>query len=145
MLFINKTQFTTWHMMELQYDHKHEQTQYVSTSPIWQCFNATAKSYMCMLWQCMSLLMLMFIIVHYCIMILILCGYMLLHSLVVKVYKGTVGPRLSKPLVIQTLFWILKSKACLDFLQNQVIIEMPVWFLDLLSLLYHSKVSRKTY
>ena len=28
-------------MTELRYDHKHEQTQYVSTSQIWQCFNAT--------------------------------------------------------------------------------------------------------
>ena len=60
---------------------------------------------------------------------------------------NTVGPRLSEsslsePLFIRTLFWILKS---FDFQQNQVINGMPVWFLDLLGLLYHSTVDRKTY
>ena len=33
----------------------------------------------------------------------------------------------------------------LDFLQNQVINEMSVWFLDLLGLLYHSTVDKKAY
>ena len=32
-----------------------------------------------------------------------------------------------------------------DFLQNQVINEIPVWFLDFLGLLYHSTVGRIAY
>ena len=47
---------------------------------------------------------------------------------------------LSKPLVIQTLFQILKFQKTIsiDFLQNQVINEMPMWFLDLLGLTINS-------
>ena len=61
----------------------------------------------------------------------------------------TVGPRLSEsplsePSVIRTLFRILKSQKT-DFLQNQVINEMPVSFIDLLGLLYHSTLDRKLY
>ena len=32
-----------------------------------------------------------------------------------------------------------------DFLQNQVINKIPVWFLDLLDILYHSTVGWKAY
>ena len=53
---------------------------------------------------------------------------------------NTVGPRLSEPSVIRTLFQTFKSIKRFDFLQNQVINEMPVWFLDLLGLLYPSTV-----
>ena len=65
-------------------------------------------------------------------------------------YKATVEPRLSEFLlsessVIRKLFQILKSKRRFDYLQNQVINEMPVWFLDLLGLLYHSTVGKKAY
>ena len=44
--------------------------------------------------------------------------------------SGTVGPPLSKPSLIQTLFRILKSRKIVRFSANQVINEMPVWFLD---------------
>ena len=47
------------------------------------------------------------------------------------------NPQLSELSVIQILFWILKS---FDFQQNQITNGMPVWFLDLLGLLYHSTV-----
>ena len=43
------------------------------------------------------------------------------------------------------LFLILKFQKQFDFLQNQVINEMSVCFLDLLGLLYHSTVGRKAY
>ena len=50
--------------------------------------------------------------------------------------------------IIQTLSYlntILKSQKnnLIMYLQNQVINEMSVWFLDLLGLLYHSTVGRK--
>ena len=52
--------------------------------------------------------------------------------------------------IIQTLSYlntILKSQKnnLIMYLQNQVINEMSVWFLDLLGLLYHSTVGRKAY
>ena len=52
---------------------------------------------------------------------------------------------LSEPSVIQMLFWTLKSEKTPWFLQNQVINEIPVWFLDLLGLVYHSTVGKKAY
>ena len=62
-------------------------------------------------------------------------------------HDDTVGPRLSEsplsePSVIWILFQILKS---FDFQQSHVINGMPVWYLDLLGLLYHSTVDRKAY
>ena len=44
-----------------------------------------------------------------------------------------------------TLFRMLKYQEMIGFSANQVINEMPVWFLDLLSLLYHSTVGKKAY
>ena len=61
---------------------------------------------------------------------------------------GTVEPRLSEsplsePSVFQKLFLILKYQKQFDFLQNEVINEKSVWFLNLLGLLYHSAVGIK--
>ena len=56
------------------------------------------------------------------------------------IYIRTVGPRLSEPSVIRTLFRSLKS---FNFQQNQVINGMPTWYLGLWGLLYHTTVDRK--
>ena len=43
------------------------------------------------------------------------------------------------------LFQILKPQKQFNFMQNQVINQMPVLFLDLLGLLDYSTVDRKVY
>ena len=64
-------------------------------------------------------------------------------------YFCTAGPWLSEsplfePSIILMLFLFWNPKTKFDFLQNQVINRMLVWFLDMLGLLYHSTVDRKS-
>ena len=75
----------------------------------------------------------------------------------IQIYANanTVGPSLSEsplsesllsePLLSYHYFEFLNPKIWFYFLQNQTISDMPVWFLDLLGLLYHSTVGRKAY
>ena len=77
-----------------------------------------------------------------------ICIYGIIMCFTSSCTCGTVGPRLSKsplsePLVIRRLFRILKSQKIVWFSTNQEINEIPVWFLDLLGLIYHGTVKWK--
>ena len=67
-----------------------------------------------------------------------------------KTHCNTVEPwlsesPLSEPWLSEHYFKFENPKRRLDLLQNQVINETPIWFLELLGLLYHSTVGKKAY